>query len=225
MNRLMTLYANWNDIKKMLRLIAFVMMPFTGLVRAFAASEFCRPFKISIPNSITYCIMGLISIRIKAHIFFLAFFIVFAFSFSSCNCFSFWGFIVFFACPSMVPFACFAFLITCIIDLPFLGLIVLFTCFSVALSSFFALMPFVCTVLALVMIASFVALVSMKFRNWLNYFASRTSFRYDLLSHNQLLNSWFRLEPMETRISIGSHYYTAYLNFVNQITLKRQIIL
>jgi hypothetical protein len=51
------------------------------------------------------------------------------------------------------------------------------------------------------------ASVFVKFRERFDFIALGTDFRYYLLSHNQLLNSWLRLEPVSGYIPVsGSHY-------------------
>jgi len=57
-------------------------------------------------------------------------------------------------------------------------------------------------------VAIFHSSIFVKFRNWFGLLASIASFLYDLLSHNQLLCSWLRLEPVTDYTSVsGSLYY------------------
>lgn len=61
---------------------------------------------------------------------------------------------------------------------------------------------------AIAFVCVFFALVFVKFRQRLDLFAFGTSFRYDLLRHNQLHNSWLCLEPVAGYASaVGSPYY------------------
>ena len=64
-----------------------------------------------------------------------------------------------------------------------------------------------CAFFAPILIAIFTKRMFIKFRSGFSYLAFGTSFVYDLLSHNQLLISWLRLEPVADYISAsGSHY-------------------
>lgn len=60
---------------------------------------------------------------------------------------------------------------------------------------------------AFITIAIFRFLVFIKLRNWLNFFALGTFFRYDFNNHNQLLYSWLRLEPVSGYVPVSGSFY------------------
>lgn len=95
------------------------------------------------------------------------------------------------------------------------------TMFSLAFASkffaFFILFIFFSADFTSAFITTFCRIVFMKFRNWLDLLATATGFGYDLFSHNQLLYSWLRLEPVSRPILVsGSFYFNTNTGIINK---------
>jgi len=102
-------------------------------------------------------------------------------------------------------FTFFAVCIAFLASLAFLALVIAF----VRSLAFFALAVLFSTYFTMRLIAIFATLVFRKFRKWFDFFALATSFRYDLLSHNRLLNRRLCLEPVAGHTpAVGSLYYS-----------------
>lgn len=93
----------------------------------------------------------------------------------------------------MAFLSCFAFFTLAITFVP---------CFS-----FFGLAITVLTYFAIRRTTIFLGAILVKFRQGFDFFAFGTSFGYDLLRHNQLLNSWLCLEPYARSVRVSGSIY------------------
>ena len=176
----MTRNTNSNNIKPMFLGIAFVMMVLLCLITT-GAFENCDTWNFACFNSIVYgtiCFHAFWITLILSKIFSLAF--------------SFTLFALHIALASY--FAFFSFVITLING-------------SVNFFAFFALLIAFHAILAMITITIFLSAIFMKFRNWFDLFASRTSFCYDCVIHRLFLNKRLCLGHLQANPVFGSFYY------------------
>ena len=179
----MTKNANRNNIKSTPRLIAVVMVLFclftTRANHCFGRDQFPRSY------SIAYSRAGFEFPRHFKNGFFKRLFLGspagFGFSIVAAICFSLFGFTTFSRVFTNVY-------------LPFVSFSIIFT-------------SIVSTIFAIVLMPIFICAVLVKFSEWFDLFAIKTSFCYDMFNHNQLLYSWFRLGPITAHTVVGSFYY------------------
>lgn len=217
-----TFLTNRNNIKPMLRIIRPVMI-FYGLFSALAI-YFRRVRQNSLFYGLSNSAVGLVFFLVVVIVFqadFSALFTCFvsASAFSgfiimviTILCFSaFFALLVFFSLFVMASFTVsripifirriemkFRYVFDCIaLTAYFLGYIKRAAKFVQGICPFFVLFTALFTNSGKFIRTCF---VPVKFRNWLFRFAFRASFCYDFVSHNQLPNSWLRLEPYASDI-------------------------
>ena len=173
----MTFYASRYNIEPMCFGISFMVMVFLCLVRAIITRQVFRHNEFTSCNSTTYSTSCFDSFGIAGS----------GMNFTSSTCsFVFFALVVAF----LSYFTFFTLLIAPSASLSFLCLTVFFDLFQPA---YFATTS----------ISIFALFVFVKFRQWLEFFALGTYFRYDGFRHNCFLNKQFCLEPITAHTVIG----------------------
>ena len=186
----MTFFTNRHNIEIMFWVVAAPMVIFLCWLCARMAESSIRTSHFTGFNSVIYSTSGLSLFRMfcskplnrKPIYEFTIFSLFVSFIFFFDGNLAFFALAVFPVSFSVVEFTCFR-------------LTIFPVCFSMA---YFTIL----------LVTVFAGFVLVKLRMWLDLLASATSFCYDLLSHNQLLNSWLRLEPIAAHTAVGSSYYT-----------------
>ena len=218
----MTSKTQRNNIKPMFFGIAKIMM--ISVCLFFTCAFLCISlWHFARTNSIPHRLMSLKLIGILFSISFpLSMGILYAFfgfGISIISFFAFWCLFIFMIIFSLV-FIYFWPVLFSVFTTTLTGVFSAFWRLCITLCSF--VMTFFTTVIQAIR-RGFVFIVFIK---RFNSFAMRTTFSYDLLSHNQLLKSWFRLEPLAgTTLAFGSLYYNFAKRYFNHKFERRvQII-
>lgn len=183
----MAFFANRNNVKPMLRRIAVPMVIFSGWMISIMALQGLRPGKFSSFDRMIYNMSGFGPIRML--------------------------FTISFGMVSSIQFAFFAVVISLSCYFTFICLAISSFGFKVINSAvwslgivFFVLQITFYTITSISIAA---CRVFVKLRKRFCFFASSAGFCYDLFSHNQLLISWLRLEPVSGYIPVsGLSYYS-----------------
>lgn len=221
----MALYTKSNDIKPMLRLVAFIMVVFLCWFSASTLQQIW-PRQFALSNSIFHSLsrwvtFGMTSVVMKVRFFMNNFaffglsiftvspmfglFTLFALMITFCDCFALFALIVIFLCsftlfalviPFLVSFVFFAFLINFQSRLTFFAFLILMSVLFI-------------TAFALILKSIFFFSGFIKLRALFDLFASGTPFCYDLLRHGRfsLCVERLCLEPIAGHIPVVGSLY------------------
>lgn len=204
----MTIYTNRNDIKIMFRRITKMMMVMCCLFAATITFKYFGRRNFSFPNSVLYAFSGFNFLWVFVSISFYSFFAFFTSQIFS-NCF-----FAFFTLLKMfsVCFSLFALEILFGFNAILFCLLVSFYAGDIAFFTFRTIAK---------VYSGFSFVVFVKFREWFDFVATRTSFCYNLARHCFLHNRKLCLEPKTDTMSVlGSFYYRYLQNNVNNYFQK-----
>jgi len=192
MKNVMAWATHGNNIQPMIGIITEIVMIYLSCIFAILTLTLIHKLNFSNPDCIINRILSFNILRSKKSISLKRNFAFFALAIPLPCGLTFFAFVV----PFLSGLAFFTFIISLLSIFIFFGFSILFTLLQTA-------------TFANIFIAIFVCSVCIKLRDWFCFFTNPACFCYDCFSHNQLLNSWLRLEPFsEPNLRLRLAYYT-----------------